>query len=77
MKTHNIKVIYGSNEILNENRQGGSKAKKKEYILNAVKDVDSLLSTGEYIEIHFQQEGAKGWSKWSYIVGEKELNKIP
>ena len=76
MKQHTIKIIFNDKCIFEETRKGGSKAKKRQYMIDAFEDAKNLISVGNACEIHFQIVGAKGWAKYLHFVGSGEAELI-
>jgi len=76
-KKHTVKLVKDDTTIIEETRQGGNKARKRQYIMDFVRnDVDKVLSEGDICEVHYQIVGAKGWLKLNYRVGDSQLDVI-
>lgn len=68
--------MFNDECIFEETRKGGSKSKRRQYIISAFDDAKKLIDVGDCCEIHFQVVGAKGWAKYAHIVGTGEAEQI-
>lgn len=76
MKSHNIKILVNDSVIFEENRKGGNKSKKNQYIRGAAETADLYLLEGESCVIHYQQQGAKGWAVLEYTSGSENVHQV-
>lgn len=68
-KQRNVKIEYAGTVIYEASLPGAAKNKKGQYIRELMTKADELLPTVTDCVLHYQQQGAKGWARWSYTTG--------
>lgn len=70
MKQRNVKIEHNNTYIYEDSLAGAAKNKKGQYIRELMEKADTLLPIGTQCTLYYQQQGAKGWARWSYCIGD-------
>lgn len=76
-KQRNVKIEHAGKVIYEASLPGAAKNKKGQYIRELMQQADELLPDTVLCELHYQQQGAKGWAVWYYCIGDENAYLIP
>lgn len=68
-KQRNVKIEHAGRVIYEASLPGAAKNKKGQYIRELMTRADAMLPVATDCELHYQQQGAKGWARWHYTTG--------